>query len=252
MTYDEFKKTCNQQISLQGKDKELLASTQQWFSRANEYAYSYNFEWANRPLIQYPQDVIQFQECFFEAKPDIVIETGIAHGGSVALSASLLCLLDIMEGIDPRKSDRKVVAIDIDIRQHNRRALDDHPLRFKMNLLEGSSIDPIIVQEATSYIGKDQRVMVSLDSNHTHDHVLAELQSYAHLTSVGSYCIVFDTVIENLPPTSFPNRDWDIGNNPMTAVKQWILNNSNFQIQNSIDDKLLISVAPSGYLKRLF
>ena len=181
----------------------------------------------------------------------MIVETGIAHGGSLVLSASLLCLLDVMDGLDPRQSPRKVVGVDIDIREHNRKALDDHPLRFKMVLIEGSSIDPHVVASVRSHIRSHDRVLVSLDSNHTHEHVLAELNAYADLVSVNSYCIVFDTVIQDLPPGACPDRPWDIGDNPKTAVNSWLQEHPEFTIDKSIDDKLLISVAPDGYLKRI-
>lgn len=213
--------------------------------------YSYNFSWLSRPIIQYPQDIVAFQELVFKSKPDLIIETGIAHGGSLVLSASMLCLLDVMEGLDPRQSPRKVVGVDIDIRPHNRKALDEHPLRFKMELIEGSSIDPDIIQQVRSHANDVERVLVSLDSNHTHEHVLAELNAYADLVSVGSYCIVFDTVVEDLPAGSFPDRPWDVGNNPKTAVHEWLKSHPEFEIDKEIDNKLLISVAPDGYLKRV-
>lgn len=212
--------------------------------------YSYNFSWLTRPIIQYPQDIVAFQELVSQVKPDLILETGIAHGGSLVLSASLLCLLDVMEGLDPRQSPRKVVGVDIDIRPHNREALDEHPLRFKMELIEGSSIDPAIIQQARNHAVGVERVLVSLDSNHTHDHVLAELNAYADLVSVGSYCIVFDTVVEDLPAGSFPDRPWDVGNNPKTAVHEWLKSHPEFEIDKKIDNKLLISVAPDGYLRR--
>jgi cephalosporin hydroxylase len=213
--------------------------------------YSYHFQWLGRPIIQYPQDIVAFQEIVSIVKPDLIVETGIAHGGSLVLSSSLLCLLDLMEGIDPRQSPRKVVGVDIDIRPHNRKALDEHPLRFKMELIEGSSIDPKVIEQVRSHADGMGRVVVSLDSNHTHEHVLAELHAYADLVSLGSYCIVFDTVIQELPPGSFPDRPWDVGNNPQTAVHAWLTNHPEFVIDKEIDRKLLIGVAPEGYLKRV-
>jgi cephalosporin hydroxylase len=212
--------------------------------------YSYNFSWLSRPIIQYPQDIVGFQEVVSQVRPDLILETGIAHGGSLVLSASLLCLLDVMDGIDPRQSPRKVVGVDIDIRPHNRKALDEHSLRFKMELIEGSSIDPEIIQQVRSHADGIDRVLVSLDSNHTHEHVLAELNAYADLVSAGSYCIVFDTVVEDLPAGSFPDRPWDVGNNPKTAVHEWLKTHPEFEIDKDIDNKLLISVAPDGYLRR--
>jgi cephalosporin hydroxylase len=229
----------------------LKLQARSWSMMTNLIGYTYKFEWMGRPIIQYPQDILAFQEIVFGARPDLILETGIAHGGSLALSASLLCLLDVMDGLDPRHSSRQVVGIDIDIRPHNRKALDEHPLRFKMQLIEGSSIDPDIIKQARGYADSAENVLVSLDSNHTHQHVLAELNAYADLVSVGSYCIVFDTAIEDLPPGSFPDRPWDVGNNPKTAVHEWLKSHPEFHIDNDIDNKLLISVAPDGYLKRV-
>ena len=213
--------------------------------------YSYNFEWFGRPIIQYPQDIVAFQEIISSTKPDLIIETGIAHGGSLILSASLLCILDLLEGKDPRESKRSVIGIDIDIRKHNKEATLNHPLSYKIKLIEGSSIDQNIIKEVENISKQYNRVLVALDSNHSHNHVLRELEAYANLVSKDSYCIVFDTIIENLPKNSFPNRNWDVGNNSMTAVKEWLNSNSNFTIDKEIDKKLLISCAPNGYLKRL-
>ena len=229
----------------------LKLQARSWSMLTNLIGYTYKFEWMRRPIIQYPMDILAFQEIVAQTNPSLIIETGISHGGSLALSASLLCLLDVMEGLDPRQSPRKVVGVDIDIRPHNRKALDEHPLRFKMELIEGSSIDPEIIQQMRSHADGVDRVLVSLDSNHTHEHVLAELNAYADLVSVGSYCIVFDTAIEDLPAGSFPNRPWDVGNNPKTAVHEWLKTHPEFEIDKDIDNKLLISVAPDGYLRRL-
>lgn len=237
--------------SYQSKDSEITRSAARFFERSHQLQYSYNFSWLTRPIIQYPQDIVAFQEIASTVKPDLIIEAGIAHGGSLVLSASMLCLLDIMEGLDPRKSHRKVVGVDIDIRSHNLKALDEHPLRFKMELIEGSAIDPAIIFQVRGHADRVERILVSLDSNHAHDHVLAELNAYADLVSVGSYCIVFDTVIEDLPPGSFPNRPWDVGNNSKTAVHEWLKQHPEFVVDKEIDNKLLISVAPDGYLRRI-
>jgi len=232
-------------------NQSISEAAEKFFKATVEAKYSYCFDWLERPIIQYPQDIVAFQELVSTVKPNLIIETGIAHGGSLILSASMLCLLDVMEGLDPRQSPRKVVGVDIDIRPHNRKALDEHPLRFKIELIEGSSIDPEIIQQARSHADGVDRVLVSLDSSHTHEHVLAELNAYADLVSVGSYCIVFDTAIEDLPAGSFPDRPWDVGNNPKTAVHEWLTTHPEFQIDKNIDNKLLISVAPDGYLKRI-
>jgi cephalosporin hydroxylase len=251
MSKAAFKAARAAQIQAQGLDFDLHAVSTKWFELANKHDYPYHFECLGRPIIQYPQDIVQVQEIIAQSSPDLIIETGIAHGGSLVLSASLLSLLDVMEGLDPRDSPRKVIGVDIDIRPHNRKALDEHPLRFKMELIEGSSIDPEIIQQVRGHAEGIERVMVALDSNHTHAHVLAELNAYANLVSVGSYCIVYDTVIEDLPAGSFPERPWDVGDNPKTAVKEWLRSHPEFEIDKDIDNKLLISVAPNGYLRRV-
>lgn len=238
-------------IKANAGNQHISAAAENFFKATVEAKYSYCFDWLGRPIIQYPQDIVAFQELVSIVKPNLIIETGIAHGGSLVLSASMLCLLDVMEGMDPRQSSRKVVGVDIDIRPHNRKALEEHPLRFKMELIEGSSIDPGIVKKVRNHADGVKRVLVSLDSNHTQDHVLAELDAYADLVSVGSYCIVFDTAIEDLPAGSFPDRPWDVGNNPKTAVHEWLRSHSEFEIDKDIDNKLLISVAPDGYLRRI-
>jgi cephalosporin hydroxylase len=193
----------------------------------------------------------------WQVKPDLIIETGIAHGGSLILSASMLALLDMCEALEegsvmnPVQSKRKVLGIDIEIRPHNRAAIEAHPMASRIEMLEGSSIAPEIVSQV-HWISRDyKRVLVCLDSNHTHEHVLAELQAYASLTSIGSYCVVFDTIVEDLPKEMFLDRPWGPGNNPKTAVWDFVKNNTEFIIDTQIQNKLLITVAPDGYLKRI-
>ncbi|MDB9998547.1 cephalosporin hydroxylase family protein [Alphaproteobacteria bacterium] len=214
--------------------------------------YSYNFEWLSRPIIQCPQDIVATQEIIWKVKPDLIIETGIAHGGSLVLSASIIALLDYCDAfeagkiLDPQNPKRKVIGVDIDIREHNRKALDIHPMRNRMELIEGSSISPDIIDQVHSLSKGFERVMVFLDSNHTHDHVLAELEAYAPLVSSGSYCVVFDSVIDDLP--SPPDRSWGPGNSPKSALYKYLENSNDFEIDRKIEDKLLITCAPDGYL----
>lgn len=197
------------------------------------------------------------QELIWEVKPDLIIEAGIAHGGSLILSASMLALLDmcdaIAEGatIDPNVSRRKVLALDIDIREHNREAIEQHPMSSRIEMIEGSSIDADIISRVRAIASNHSRVMVCLDSNHTHAHVLAELEAYAQLTTVGSYCVVFDSIVEDLPNEMFPDRPWGPGDNPKTAVWEYLKTHNEFEIDQSIHNKLLITVAPDGYLKRV-
>lgn len=245
---NSFSDEVKSRVSSYQKNPDVKIATQQFIENLLENKYSYNFAFLGVPIIQFPQDI---QEIIWEVKPDLIIETGVAHGGSLILSASMLCHLDVMEGLDPRQSHRKVIGVDIDIRTHNRKALDDHPLRFKLELNEGSSIDPEIIQHLRSHAHSVDRVTVLLESNHTHEHVLAELNAYADLVSVGSCCIVFDTVIEDLPAGSCPDRPRDVGKNPKTAVHDWLKAHPEFEIDNDIDNKLLISAAPGGYLKQI-
>ena len=255
--YRNFKLKCQVNILKQEIDQSLLNARNAFFNESFAHKYPYNFEFLGRPIIQYPQDMVAMQELIWEVKPDLIIETGIAHGGSLIMSASMLALLDMCEAIesetvlDPKKSKRKVLGLDIDIRQHNREAIEAHPMSSRIQMLQGSSIAPEVIEQVKAVAKNFQRVLVCLDSNHTHDHVLAELEAYAPLASVGSYCVVFDTIVEDMPKTMFPDRPWGPGDNPKTAVWEYLKTHSEFVIDKSIDNKLLISVAPDGYLKRV-
>jgi len=209
--------------------------------------YSYNFKWMGRPIIQYPQDIIAVQELIWDIKPDLIIETGVAHGGSAVFFASLLELNALSGG----PKDAEVWCVEIDLRSHNREALVAHPMYPRLKIFDGSSVDEKIASVIAEKASKCQRVMVVLDSNHTHEHVLGELNLYAPLVSVGSYCVVFDTVIEDLEGVEFVDRPWGKGDNPKTAVAEFLKTNSDFEVDRSIDEKLLISAAPGGYLKRV-
>ncbi len=219
--------------------------------------YSYNFKWLSRPIIQYPQDIVALQEVIWQVRPDLIIETGIAHGGSLIMSASMLTLLDYCDAVsngtilDPKSSRRRVLGLDIDIRAHNREAIEAHPLAHKIDMIQGSSIAPEVVSEVYKRSQGYERILVCLDSNHTHEHVLAELEAYAPLVTVDSYCCVFDTVVEDLPKEMFPDRPWGPGDNPKTAVWEYLKTHPEFEIDKSIQNKLLITVAPDGYLKKI-
>lgn len=204
--------------------------------------YSYNFTWLGVPVIQFPQDMIALQEIIWQVKPDLIVETGIAHGGSLVFSASMLDLLG---------DDGKVVGIDIDIRPHNREVIENHQFFKRIELIEGSSISEEVVEKVRKIAEGRKNILVILDSNHTHNHVARELEFYAPLVSPGSYCIVFDTVIEDMPEDAFPDRPWGKGDNPKTAVWEFVRGNNNFEIDKVIQNKLLITVAPDGYLKRV-
>lgn len=219
--------------------------------------YSYNFEWMGRPIIQYPQDIIAIQEVIWNVKPDLIIETGIAHGGSLILSSSILALIEYEEALnsgtmlDPKNPHRMVLGIDIDIRSHNKTAINAHPMRSRINMIEGSSIAQDVVSQVHQYTLGKRNIMVILDSNHTHDHVLEELKIYAPMVSIGSYCIVMDTIIENLPDELSSDRPWGKGNNPKTAVEEYLKLNNEFSHDFEIMDKLLITASYGGYIKRV-
>ncbi|MFM7886226.1 MAG: cephalosporin hydroxylase family protein [Pseudanabaena sp.] len=244
--YKNFRQECDEETQRQGKDALLQDLTAAWFNKANSHKYSYHFEWLGRPIIQYPQDIVAMQELIWKVQPDLIIETGIAHGGSLIFSASMLELNAICGGCQ----DAEVLGLDIDIRAHNREAIEAHPMFKRISMIQGSSIAPEIIEQVKAKAAGKQRILVCLDSNHTHDHVLAELEVYAPLTSVGSYCVVFDTVIEDLPDDMFGDRPWGVGNNPKTAVWEYLKTHPEFEIDKSIQNKLLITVAPDGYLKR--
>ena len=239
------------------QDSEFSSQSKKWIDTSMRKSYVYNFDWLGRPIIQYPQDIIAMQELIWLVKPDLIIETGIAHGGSLIFSASMLALLDMSDAIEsgitinPKISKRKVIGIDIDIRKHNHIEIEAHPLSSRIELIQGSSIAHDIIEQVHMIASKYSRVMVCFDSNHTHDHVLAELKAYAHLTSIGSYCVVFDTFVEDMPADLFPDRPWGPGNNPKTAVWEYLKTHPEFEIDKNIQNKLLITVAPDGYLKRI-
>lgn len=245
--YEKFKQECSEEIEVQKSDGKLNHVTRKWLHQANALKYSYHFEWLGRPIIQYPQDIVAMQEIIWRVQPDLVIETGIAHGGSLIFYAAMLELNAACGG----SGDARVLGIDIDIRAHNRKAIEAHPLSRRIDMIEGSSVAPEIIGQVQTQAAGKPRVLVCLDSMHTHDHVLAELEAYAPLTSPGSYCVVFDTVIEDLPEDMFQDRPWGKGNNPKTAVWEYLKTHPEFEIDQSIQHKLLITVAPDGYLKRV-
>jgi cephalosporin hydroxylase len=253
----QFKQEKALRVAELGLDETLNAHSLAWVRESMSRMYVYNFEWLGRPIIQFPQDIVEMQELIWRVRPDLIIETGIAHGGSLVLSASMLALLDMCdaiesgEKIDPRVSQRKVLGVDIDIRDHNRAAIEAHPMASRIQMIQGSSISFEVVDQVHAIAKNYSRVMVCLDSNHTHDHVAAELKAYAPLTSVDSYCVVFDTFVEDMPEGFFPNRPWSPGNNPKTAVWEYLQSHPEFEIDKSIQNKLLITVAPDGYLKRI-
>jgi len=239
-------------------DKNLQKKSLDWMIHAGgKHKYSYNFSWMGRPIIQYPQDMIAMQEIIWEVKPDLIIETGIAHGGSLIYYASLLELLSI-SGF----GDGKIIGIDIDIREHNLLEIESHSMFKRIHMIQGSSIAPEIIKQVKNHMRDKNRVLVILDSSHSHEHVLAELKAYAPLVTTGSYCVVFDTLVEDTPEELITNRPWGPGNSPKTAVWEYmrLLKDEGcmaadglpltFTMDKMIEKKLLITVAPDGYLRR--
>ena len=263
-----FEKEVQSRIEANGRNALLLQAKEEFMRQSIMANYSYNFSWFSRPIIQYPQDIVAIQELTWKVKPDLIIETGIAHGGSLMLSASMLVMIDYCEAcesgktLDPSASRRRVLGLDIDIRANNRAAIESHPLAHKIDMIQGSSIDPDIVAQVREYAKGYERIFVCLDSNHTHEHLCAELEAYAPLVSLGSYCVVSDTIIEDMPRNMYPDRPWDRGNNPKTAVREYLRRLEeegraavdgaplHFKIDRMIENKLIITVAPDGYLRR--
>jgi len=238
----QFEKEREERIAGYEKNENLLKAAEHFNTESNKSQYSYNFSWMGRPIIQYPQDMIAMQEIIWNLKPDLIIETGIAHGGSLIYYASILELIGKGE----------ILGIDIDIREHNKIEIENHQMAKRITMIQGSAIDPLIVEKIKTFAEGKKKVLVCLDSNHTHEHVLAELEMYSPFVTENSYIIVFDTIVENLPEGYFTQeRPWGIGNNPKTAVSSFLQKNENFVIDTNIDNKLLISVAPQGYLKRI-
>ena len=256
MNINNFNEEIFNELNKMELDSEMSDLTIQWLRKANTLRYSYHFNFLGRPIIQYPQDMIAVQELIWTVKPDLIIETGIAHGGSLILSAASLALLDLNEAVqqgktlDPLNSERLVIGVDIDIRELNRREIENHFLFSRIKLVQGSSTDPKIINEVKELSKPFKTVIVLLDSNHTKEHVLNELLAYTPLVSQNSYCIVFDTVIEDLPDENWVNRQWGVGNNPKNAVHEFLKFNSNFEIDRDFQNKLQITVAPDGFLKR--
>src|SRR3990167_998640 len=249
---EQFQDERRARLQSYAQDSDFSALSRDWLQASMQRQYVYNFDWLGRPIIQYPQDMVAMQELVWRVRPDLIIETGIAHGGSLVLSASLLAMLDMCDAIeagtvfDPRQSQRKVLGIDIDIRPHNRAAIEAHPMASRIAMVQGSAIASDVVAQVQAFAKDYRRVMVCLDSMHTHAHVLAELEAYAPLVTPGSYCVVFDTFVDDMPPGFFVDRPWDVGDNPKTAVWQWLPSHPEFEIDAEMENRLQATVAARG------
>lgn len=252
----DFEAEIQGRVAAMEKSEDLRDASARFMLETARARYSYNFSWLGRPIIQYPQDIVAIQELIWRIEPDLIVETGVAHGGSLMLSASMLALLDLRdgttlgEGASPRPPRRRVLGIDIDVRPHNLTAIREHFLAPYIRLLIGSSTSPEIVATVREHCSTARKVLVLLDSNHTHEHVLSELNLYAPLVTPGSYCVVFDTVVEDLPKELFLDRPWGPGNNPKTAVAAFLATNAHFHVDTDLESRLQITVAPRGYLRR--
>lgn len=241
--HQDFNNEHDERIKAFASDEEFLRVSNLWRAMALERKYMNNFSWLGRPLIQFPGDVIAVQELISAIKPSLIIETGIAHGGSLILSASLLKMNNIKG---------RVIGVDIDIREHNYSAIKAHAHSDIITLYQGSSVDPQIISKIKSSIDPNDTVMVFLDSNHTHEHVISELNAYSEMVTKGSYLVVFDTHVEDMPDSYvWPDRPWGKGNNPKTAVHEWLPNNSNFLIDKDLEHKILLTSAPDGFLYKI-
>lgn len=246
MTDKAFAQQRSELVTELGLNGDMADLTNQWIGKAQELGYSYNFDWLGLPIIQYPQDIVAMQELIWTLRPEVIVETGVARGGSLVFYASMMELLATCTGA----KGGRVMGIDIDIRQPNRDAIEAHPLSHRIDLVQGSSIDPEIIGQVRERIRDAKRELVCLDSNHTHDHVLEELRAYAPMTTVGSYCVVFNTLVEYLPDKAIGDRPWGRGNNPLIAVRAYLAETDMFEVDAPLHDKLQISVARDGYLKR--
>jgi len=240
---DNFKTEGKGRIENYQSDEVLRNASKDFLYATIRNKYSYNFTWMGRPIIQYPQDMVAMQEIIWKVKPDLIIETGIAHGGSLIMYASFLEMMNIEKG--------HVLGIDIDIKKHNRIEIERHPMFKRITMIEGSSISNETTEQVKSFAKDYKKIMLVLDSMHTHDHVLKELELYSNLVTKGSYCVVFDTVVEDLPEHTYSDRPWGKGNNPKTAACEFLKTHPEFEIDKSIQNKLLITVAPDGFLKKI-
>lgn len=236
---EQYCRERDERIESYQHNKKLTTLTDAYIKELAFARYSANFLWLGRPVIQIPQDLMAMQEIIWSLKPDVIIETGIAHGGSLIFYASMLELV----------GKGTVIGIDIDIRAHNRVEIEKHPLYHRLTMIEGSSISQDVIEQVRSLITEAKTVLVCLDSHHTHDHVLRELELYAPMVTIGSYCVVFDTGIEDLPADMIIDRPWGPGNNPKTAVWEFLKTNDRFVIDKEIETKILLTAAPDGYLR---
>ena len=234
-----FRRDVERRIAENRDNAPLRSATATWMEEADAAEYEYNFSWLGIPVIQYPQDLVAYQELIWSVRPEWIVETGVARGGSVVFAASMLALLG---------GAGRVVGVDIDVRPHNRRRIEEHPMAERITLIEGSSTDAAVVRQVAELVS-DKRTLVVLDSNHTHEHVLEELRAYAPMVEEGSYLVVCDTSIASLPGNGYPDRPWSAEDNPATAVTAFLAETDRFVVDEERDHQLLITSNPGGFLR---
>jgi len=217
-----------------------------WLRSGWDTKYVYGFTWLGRPIIQLPEDMIRIQEVIYRVKPDVIIETGVAHGGSLVFYASLCKAM----------GRGRVIGIDVEIRPHNRKAIEAHELFEYITLVEGSSVDPEVVRTVKALMLSGETALVVLDSNHTKEHVLGELRAYSELVSVGSYIVACDGIMGNVVGAPRSNTDWG-WNNPKVAAEEFAREHGDFVIEepempfNEGIIKGRVSYWPGGFLRRI-
>ncbi len=231
------------QYILRKRDKDvrsLRRAALAWQTVAADNKLDWDISWLGVPIIANPYDMVLMQELIFRIKPDLIVESGIAHGGSLIYYASTLELLN----------HGAVIGIDIDIRKHNRVIIEKHPLIKRVSLIEGSSTDPKVIDIVKKRAASARKVLVLLDSNHNHNHVLNELVAYSKIVNRGGYVVVFDTIIHYLPEKYSLGRPWSSKHNPKTAVDAFLKNNHDFVIDREYN-KFFVSSCPNGFLRRI-
>jgi cephalosporin hydroxylase len=230
-----------QRSAAMASDPEVIAAVRTLNAKAFEYKYYLNFRWLGRPIVQYPQDVIALQEIVWDTRPTLIVETGVAHGGSLILYASLFELMQL---------PGEVVGVEIELRAHNAAAIRAHPMSGRIRVVEGSSIDPAVVAQVAEIARGHERVMVVLDSHHAHEHVAAELEAYAPLVTSGNYLVVMGTAVGDLPASLDIQRPWNHERNPRTALHAWLAQGQPFDVDEGLSQRLILSDGPGGYLRR--
>lgn len=241
MTWDsDFSNWREGELQKQMGSESFSKISHEWMQQAVDHKYSYQFDWLGVPIIQMPSDLVVFQQIIFETRPDLIIETGVARGGSLVFWASMLDLCGI---------DGRVIGVDIEVREHAKNAISNSKYSNIIDVIVGSSIDNKIIDSVRNVVSKHQRIMVVLDSNHTHEHVLGELNAYAEFVSPGCSLLVLDTVIDDLIP--YPERSWGPGSSPKSAVIDYMKSHSaDFKKLSKFEAISKLTVAPHGFWMR--